>query len=54
MVELTFLKQANQKSVVFFTIGILQIKVLSINQMSAMDAINLMQNTDLTEKCGTL
>ena len=41
MIELTFLKelmlvqQANQKSVIFATIGIFQIKALSFNQMSA-------------------
>ena len=41
MLELTFLKklmpmkQAYQKSVMFVIIGIYQIKVLSLNQMSA-------------------
>ena len=32
-------KKANQKSVIFATIGIFYIKTLSFNQMSAMDAI---------------
>ena len=41
MIELAFLKelmliqQANQKSVIFATIGIFQIKALSFNQISA-------------------
>ena len=45
MTELTFLKelmlirQANQKSKVLVTIGIVQIKIFSFNQMSAIDAI---------------
>ena len=43
MIELTFLKklmlirQVNQKSVIFSTIGIFWFKGLSFNQMSAMD-----------------
>ena len=43
MIELTLLKtwmgirQENQKSVIFATTGIFQKRVLSFNQMSAMD-----------------
>ena len=43
LIELTFLKelmlikQVNQKSVVFFTIGISSIRIWSFNQMSAID-----------------
>ena len=45
MIELTFLKElmlikeVNQKSAIFFTFGNSSIKVLSSNQMSAIDAI---------------
>ena len=45
MIELTFLKelmlikQANQKSAIFVTIGTFHIKALSFNQMSVMDAM---------------
>ena len=48
MIELTFLKelvflgQANQKSAIFVTIGIFQIKALIINQMSAIDTIAIL------------
>ena len=42
-IELTFLKelmkQVHQKSVLFITIGMSKIKVLSFNQMSARDAM---------------
>ena len=37
--ELMLIKQANQKSVMFFTIGIFKIKALSFNQMSAVDVM---------------
>ena len=33
------IRQKNEKSVIFVTIGIFQIKVLSFNQMSAIDVI---------------
>ena len=45
MIESTFLKklmlirQANQKSAIFVTVGIFYIKTLNFNQMSAMDAM---------------
>ena len=45
MIELTFLKelmlirQANQTSVIFVTIGVFLIKHLNFNQMSAIDAM---------------
>ena len=45
LTELTFLKelmlirQANQKSVTFATIGSFQKKALNLNQMSAIDAM---------------
>ena len=45
MIEFMFLKalmltrQANQKSVIFATIDIFYIKVLSFNQISAIDAM---------------
>ena len=44
MIELTLLKelmlirQVNQKSAIFVTIGILKIKILNLNKMSAIDA----------------
>ena len=34
--ELMLIKQANQKSGIFVTIGIFQVKALNFNQMSAM------------------
>ena len=37
--DLMLIRQANQKSVIFVTIGIFYIKALSFNQMSAMDAM---------------
>ena len=37
--KLMLIKQANQKSVIFVTIGISQIKILSCNQMSAKDVM---------------
>ena len=37
--ELMLIKQADQKSAIFVTIGNFYIKDLSFNQMSAMDAI---------------
>ena len=37
--ELMFIKQANQRSVIFVTIGIFKIKALSFNQMSAEDVM---------------
>ena len=37
--DLMLIRQANQKSVIFVTIGIFYIKTLSFNQMSAMDAM---------------
>ena len=37
LTELMFIKQANQKSAIFVTIGIFSIKALSFSQMSAMD-----------------
>ena len=40
--ELMFLGQANQKSGIFVTIGIFQIKALIINQMSAIDTIAIL------------
>ena len=61
MIELPFLKklmlikQVHQKNVIFVTIAISWIIVLNFNQMSVIDVfINLLQNTDLTEKSGTL
>ena len=61
MIELPFLKklmlikQVHQKNVIFVTIAISWIIVLNFNQMSVIDIfINLLQNTDLTEKIGTL
>ena len=61
MIELPFLKklmlikQVHQKNVIFATIAISWIIVLNFNQMSVIDVfINLLQNTDLTEKSGTL
>ena len=53
MIELTLLKklilinEANQKSAIFFTIGIFQIKALSVNQMSAMSAMIFMNLSDI-------
>ena len=37
--ELILIKQVHQKSVIFVTIGISYIKVLSFNQMPAIDAM---------------
>ena len=37
--ELMFIKQAHQNSVMFVTIGISEIIVLSFNQMSAIDVM---------------
>ena len=61
MIELSFLKklmlikQVHQKNVIFVTIAISWIIVLNFNQISVIDVfINLLQNTDLTEKSGTL
>ena len=61
MIELPFLKklmsikQVHQKNVIFVTIAISWIIVLNFNKMSVIDVfINLLQNTDLTEKSGTL
>ena len=85
LMKLILIRQANQESVIFITIGIFQIKALHLNQMYAIDAmiflmtsmklsnvailnikgsdycctisgiskneaINLIQNADLTEK----
>ena len=37
--KLMLIKQANQKSLIFVTIGNLKTKVLNFNQMSAMDVM---------------
>ena len=48
--ELMLIKQANQKSVLFATMGISEIKVLNFNKMSAKDAmILLMMSMNLSD-----
>ena len=48
--ELILIKQANQKSVLFVTMGIPEIKVLNFNKMSAKDAmILLMMSMNLSD-----
>ena len=48
--ELILIKQANQKSVLFVTMGISEIKVLNFNKMSAKDAmILLMMSMNLSD-----
>ena len=37
--ELMLIKQANQKSAIFVTIAVFQIKTLNFNKMSAIDAM---------------
>ena len=37
--ELMLIRQANQRSAIFVTIGVFKIKALSFNHMSAMDAM---------------
>ena len=66
--ELMLIKQVNQKSAIFLTIGIYESCYMTINILnnksadycciisgiSKNEAINLMQNADLTEKSRTL
>ena len=37
--ELMLIKQVHQESVIFVTIGVFEIKILSFNQISAIDAM---------------